>query len=121
MDFSISDKFSFCKAILCKKYLTPNQRAFMKGKRKFQEEFNIFNMIKTIQKIKAALSLVIEQNHVDIQDIKENYFDMCEIIVNEKEENLKLDKKSESMKFFDRDYKDIMILREKIEKEKLQR
>jgi hypothetical protein len=44
---------------------------------------------------------------------------MCEIIVDEKEENLKLDKKSESMKFFDRDYQDIMMLREKIEKEKL--
>jgi len=104
--------------------MSPTQIAFMKGKKKFEEEFNIFNLIKTIQKMKSAISLLMEQTHsngsplINIQDIKENYFKMCEIIIDDKEEQLMIDDKSEIMKFFDRDYQDIEMIINKIKKDK---
>ena len=48
--------------------------AFKKGKSKFREEFNFFNLIKTIQKMKAAVSMLLEESDVNIKDVKESYF-----------------------------------------------
>ena len=62
--------------------MTPTQIAFEKGKRKFQQECNVFQMIKTIQKMKAALSILIDATSVDVKSIKDSYFEMCEIILN---------------------------------------
>ena len=39
-------------------------------------------MIKTIQKMKAALSILIDATSVDVKSIKDSYFEMCEIILN---------------------------------------
>ena len=43
---------------------------------------------------------------------------MCEIIINEENEKQSLEEKSETSKFFDRDYQDIIMIKNKIEKEK---
>jgi len=127
MDFSCADKFISCikyKTKSMQKTMSPTQIAFMKGKKKFEEEFNIFNLIKTIQKMKSAISLIMEQTHsngkplVEVGDIKDNYFKMIEIIIDDKEEEQMKDEKSEVMKFFDRDYQDIEMIINKIKKDK---
>ena len=43
-------------------------------------------MIKTIQKIKAAVSHLMEESNIDIGEVKEKYYEMCELILNDTEE-----------------------------------
>ena len=43
-------------------------------------------MIKTIQKIKAAVSVMMEESKIDTEEVKGKYLEMCEIILNDHEE-----------------------------------
>jgi hypothetical protein len=58
---------------------------------------------------------MMEEGNVDISEVKEKYFEMCEIIINDEEEYVFQEGKSDSLKFLERDYQDIIFLRTKIE------
>ena len=60
---------------------------------------------------------MMEESNISISDIKEKYFEMCEIILNDAEEDCYQESKSEYLKFIERDYQDIDIIRSKIENE----
>ena len=47
---------------------------------------------------------MMDESKVEISEVKEKYFEMCEIILNEEQEDTYLESKSESMKFIERDF-----------------
>ena len=47
---------------------------------------------------------MMEESKVDIAEVKSKYFEMCEIILNDAEEQVYQEGKSESLKFLERDY-----------------
>ena len=49
-----------------------------------------------------------------MKDVKETYFEMSEIIIDDNKEDTYLDSKSETLKFFDRDYQDIQMIEAKL-------
>ena len=87
LDFSFKDKLmnftGLCERRTRAGNLSPTEIAFQKGSAKFKDEFNIFSLIKTIQKIKAAVSMMLEESNISIEDVKKKYFDMCEIIIDD--------------------------------------
>ena len=56
-----------------RKYMSVEQYAFMKGREKVLEEFNILSVMKTLQKLKAVVSILFESNELDIETVKERY------------------------------------------------
>lgn len=48
--------------------------AFTKGDVKLNKEFNQLQLIKTIQKMKAAITILVQNNHLKINDIRDLYF-----------------------------------------------
>ena len=48
--------------------------------------------------------MLINESDIQIKDIKKEYFDMCEIIIDDNQEQDHQDHKSETTKFFERDY-----------------
>ena len=48
--------------------------------------------------------MLLEESTIDMHDVKESYFEMSEIIIDDKLEETYQESKSETLKFFDRDY-----------------
>ena len=59
----------------------------------------------------------MEENDVDVSEVKYKYFEMCEIIINNTESKVYEEGKSEYLKFLERDYQDIILVKSKIEEE----
>ena len=48
--------------------------------------------------------MLLEESTIDMNDVKESYFEMSEIIIDDIKEEHYQDSKSETLKFFERDY-----------------
>ena len=47
---------------------------------------------------------MMEESNIDIGEVEEKYFEMCEIIINDNEETTYQEGKSETLKFLEKDY-----------------
>jgi hypothetical protein len=54
--------------------------------------------------MKAAVSILLDKSEVNMEKVKETYFEMSEIIIDDDKEEDYLDSMSETLKFFERDY-----------------
>ena len=77
IDFSIGDKLSgvlkLCRRpkTPMKNYMSKSQYLFQKGVHKFQNDFNIFKIYATIQKLKVAMSFVMDNGDFNINKIRD--------------------------------------------------
>ena len=67
--------------------------------------------------MKAAVSMLLEESDIKIKDVKKSYFQMSEIILDTNLEETYHESKSETLKFFDRDYQDIQMFEAKLQKQ----
>jgi hypothetical protein len=66
--------------------------------------------------MKAAVSHMLEVSKINILDVQKTYFDMAEIIIDPQIQFQYDHNKTETMKFFEKDYKDMMFIKDEIEK-----
>ena len=48
---------------------------YVQGRHKFEKEFNILSVMKTLQKLKAVVQVLIETNQLDIDKVNEKDFE----------------------------------------------
>ena len=71
--FSLREKFVIFKTFfynLCKKdpNYTDNEKLFIRGEHRVFDELNLLHLVKTVQKLKSAVNVLIE-DHFEVRDI----------------------------------------------------
>ena len=80
-----------------------NEDLYAKGEAMIQNEMNIFNLLQTIQKMKAAMSILIGEDTLKLRQINHLYMAQMKIYVNKDEEEAFKASKNKFMKFLEKD------------------
>ena len=63
--------------------MSDSQIAYVQGRHKFQKEFNILSVMKTLQNLKAVVQVLVETEKLDIYKVNVKHYENSKIVLNE--------------------------------------
>ena len=77
-------------------------------------EFNFVCVLQTIQKLKAAVQILVAQNNSNIEEIREMYFKNSVILINEDIAKKYKEERDEVTRFFEHDEREELSIKEEV-------
>jgi len=96
--------FVCCKSKKYKMFKKKEEIIFEKGYKMIQKELNAVNLLQSIQKMKAILSVIVQDDdHEKMDNIRQLYYNNASIFLKEQEEKDFIQSKNVCMNFLEED------------------
>ena len=80
-------------------------KVFKAGKEKISKDFSLFEIVQTINKLKASVGVLVGEKKELFTEIEKNYYRDSQIFINEEDHKEFLDQKTQFEKFIEMDHR----------------